>query len=341
MRKRISLSKLLDKEFGGLQDIPYEQQYRHISELLAEGKIIPLKASGTNGKRPALCQEYWLIEPEKDYHVYEEELKYKLHPLISIDYYLAHLKSYEQDRTWVLRLSEYLKKNRESLNYQESVNERSFEIWGREKFLNREQGGRILKRCGMEIDFLNIYQTTEPLACYSHTREVPQNMLILENKDTFYSMRRHLLDGNDRILGIPIGTLIYGAGKGILRSFQDFELCVEPYMKDKRNDIFYFGDLDYEGIGIFERLAEIAANDWKLIPFAAAYDAMLKKAGKKEELPDTKEKQNRNIGEKFFSYFAAERIDEMKRILECDKYIPQEILNIADFGMQHGKNVFS
>lgn len=34
----------------------------------------------------------------------------------------------------------------------ESLNERSFEIWYREKFLDREQGKKILKRCGLNVN---------------------------------------------------------------------------------------------------------------------------------------------------------------------------------------------
>ncbi len=327
MRKRISLDELL----RSCRNLSYEQQYQYVLSLISEEKVKPLKASGTNGKHPALYREYWKIEPERDYYEYEDELKYRLHPLISVDYYLSHLERYEQDRVWILMLSEYLKQKRERLNYKESMNERSFEIWGREKFLSREQGKRILKNCRLDGDFLNIYQTTEPLAYYSHTREVPQNMLILENKDTFYSMRRHLLEGNDRILGMKAGTLIYGAGKGILRTFLDFKLCVEPYMTDKKNVIYYFGDLDYEGIGIYEKLAEMVLGEWCIIPFTAAYESMLKKAEEVGELPDTKEQQNRNIKEKFFSYFDGGIVREMKGILESGRYIPQEILNITDF----------
>ncbi len=327
--KRVSLEELI----RGRQNAAYKQQYEYILGLILEGKIKPLKASGTNGKSPALYREYWLAEPQKDYSKWEEELKYQLHPMISVDHYLSHLANYEQDRQWVLMLSEYLKKSREKLRYSESVNERSFEIWGHEKFLSRGQGKRILKNCGMEEGFLNIYQTTEPLAYYSRTRQVPQNILILENKDTFYSMRRHLM-GEDAVMGMEIGTLIYGAGKGILRSFLDFDLCAEPYMKDCKNQIYYFGDLDYEGIGIYESLAQMAADRRKILPFAKAYEAMVEKAdvtcGMKN-LPDTKEQQNRNIREDFFSHFREDRKSRMKEVLESGKYIPQEILNITDF----------
>lgn len=344
--KRISLKELLHSR----QNNTYEQQYQYILELISEGKVKPVKASGTNGKHPALYREYWLAEQEKDYSIFEEELKYRLHPMISIDYYLSHLANYEQDRPWILMLSEYLKKHREKLEYTESTNERSFEIWSREKFLSRGQGKRILKNCGLAEGFLNIYQTTEPLAYYSRTRQVPQNILILENKDTFYSMRRHLMEGSareaakiadkipregkDRVLGMEIGTLIYGAGKGILRSFLDFDLCVEPYMKNGENRIYYFGDLDYEGIGIYESLAEMVSGRWEILPFTEAYAAMLEKAdgtcGAKN-LPDTKEQQNRNIREDFFAHFHEETVSRMKAVLESGKYIPQEILNITDF----------
>lgn len=342
--KRISLEQLLkldgarphrrnQNQGSSLEDTneTYAQQYCRILELLDSGKIKPIKASGTNGKSPALYREYWLAEEKKDYEELREELKYQLVPLISVDYYLTHPEAYEQDREWVLQLNGYLKNRRELLKQKESINERSFEIWSREKFLSREQGKKILKRCGLELDFLNVYGTTEPLSYYSHTRAVPQKLLILENKDTFYSMRRHLLEGNETILGEQIGTLIYGAGKGIWKSFQDFELCVEPYMKAEGNQIYYFGDLDYEGIGIYESLAESSHGGVREIkPFVPAYEAMLKKAAKAEKLPETKEWQNRNIKKLFFSYFREEQTSEMRRILEAGTYIPQEILNITD-----------
>lgn len=325
--KRISLEKLLHSHLN----ISYDRQYSYIIGLLEEGKIKPLKASGMNGKKPALYREYWLIDREKDDSHLEEELKYRILPIISVDYYLSHLDIYKQDRPFVLGLNEYLKKYRKYLSCRESVNERSFEIWGQEKFLARGQGKRILKRCGLEIDFLNVYTTTEPLAYYSHTRLVPQNVLILENKDTFYSMRRHLLGGKTEILKFPIGTLIYGAGKGILCTFQDFDLCIEPYMKAEGNRIYYFGDLDYEGIGIYENLSEMFWEKWEILPFFPAYDAMMKKAQAAGQLPRMKEGQNRNIQQKFFSYFKPEQVNRMTEILESGRYIPQEILNIMDF----------
>ena len=325
--KRISLEKLL----AARQKDSYQDQYEYIRTLLDEEKIKPVLASKTNGKKPTLYREYWILEPEKDYSSLMEEMKYRLSTILSVDYYLTHPKVYEVDRPWVLLLSEYLKEHADRLKTPESVNERSFEIWRREKFLDREQGKKILSRCGLNLEFLNVYRTTEPLAYYTNTRVTPQNLLILENKDPFFSMRNHLLNGHFEILGAEVGTLIYGAGKGILRSFEDFDLCAEPYMKHPENQIFYFGDLDYEGIGIYENLAQRFADRWKIRPFVPAYLAMLKKAEQISALPDTKEQQNRNIRNEFFSWFDKEMAEKMKIILEMDKYIPQEILNCEDF----------
>lgn len=325
--KGISLEDLLASK----QQSSYMQQYDYIMELLEAGKIKPVKASKKNGKKPALYQRYWLLDEEEDYEELLEELRYHLLPAISIDYYLAHPKVYREERLWVLLLDAYLRESKDRLLAAESVNERSFEIWGQEKFLKEGPGFKILKHCGLEPEILHTYETAEPLAYYSHTREVPQKLLILENKDTFYSMRRHLLEGHSKILGEAIGTLIYGGGKRILRSYRDLEFCVEPYMRDAQNEILYFGDLDYEGIGIWENLFSSCQGHWEIRPFLRAYEAMLCKAADQEKLPLTKEQQNRNISPFFFSYFSEDTTLKMKKILEDGTYVPQEILNITDF----------
>lgn len=326
--KRISLEELLQKH----PNDSYQQQYARIMELLGQGKLKPVKNAGHNGKKPALCLSYWQAGEEGGgSQELEEELKYHLEPVISISYYLSHLEEYQKDRPWVQMLNTYLKESRHLLKQPISVNERSFEIFHREKFFTREQGLKILKRCGLGPEYFNMYETAEPFAYYSNTRKVPQNLLILENKDTFFSMRRFLLAGSTHIFGTEIGTLIYGAGKRIVKSFRDFSLSAEPYMKTEGNQFYYFGDLDYEGIGIYESLAAQSLAHHKLVPFLAAYQAMLAKAAKADRLPDAKEFQNQNISGAFFSYFSKEAVKQMQRVLEKGQYIPQEILNIKDF----------
>jgi hypothetical protein len=143
-------------------------------------------------------------------------------------------------------------------------------------------------------------------------------------------MRRHLIKGNKDILGLPVSTLIYGKGKGIIKSFKDFTFCVEPYLSDESNQIFYLGDLDYEGILIYEQLAKVFIDRIPIKPFTEAYVYMLKKA-KKVILPETKEGQNKNIGNYFLDSFNDNERAEILEILENNKYIPQEILSSRDF----------
>lgn len=311
----------------------YKELYTKVLELIDSKKIKPVKASGINGKSPALYREYWLIEESQDVTKYLEELNFQIVPAISTDYYKAHMDQYLQDRQWVLLLNDYLRNSKDQFMTQMSENERSFDIWHREKFLKQEQGKKILKRCGIDIQSLNLYRTTEPIAYYSATKQTPQNMLVIENKDTFYSMRKFLIDGNDKIFGEHIGTLIYGAGKGIIAAFSDFDISAEPYMTAQRNTIYYFGDLDYEGIGIYENFVAAYGEQYEIRLFVRAYEKMLSKAESidRDSLPTTKEGQNRKIGSVFLSVFSQSQQTTIMDILAHDRYIPQEILNIEDF----------
>ncbi len=326
MKKR-SLEEILGKR---IRD-PYETQYQYVIELLNTGKIKPVMSSPGNGRKPALHTQYWLLEEKPDYSAWKDELLYRTDPRIHVDYYLHHLDVYDQDRQYVRRLSQYLQNNGGFPDGQISRNERSFEIWGEEKFLTGGAGRTILKRCKVDESALSIYMTAEPFAYFALHRTTPQKLLILENKDPFFGMRKFLLEGNRSILGEEIGTLIYGAGKRIVSSFREFEISAEPYMKAAGNELLYFGDLDYEGIMIYERLADECSGIGLIRPFVPAYQAMLAKGDLAMSLPQSKEHQNQNHTDTFFSFFEADAVNRMEAVLKSGRYIPQEILNIEDY----------
>lgn len=325
--KRRTLGQLL----GDKINAEYGEQYAYIIKLVDEGKIKPVRTAGKNGKKPALYLEYWLLEEAKDYLELKQELLYKLAPQIDITYYMHNLAAYAKERQDVLQLSSFLQNSETLLAREASYNERSFQIWGREKFLLKEEGKKILKHCGLSLEYLHCYSTCEPFAYFALTRQTPQKILIIENKDTFFSMRRHLLAGNELLFSEQISTLIYGAGKRVISCFQEFAVSAEPYMLDAGNELLYFGDFDYEGIGIYETLAESFAEQGSIKPFVPAYLAMLQKSKGYHKLPTTKEEQNRNLHGSFFNYFSAEEQKEMQNILRQDLYIPQEILTLLDF----------
>lgn len=318
-RKRIELATI--EQHYELFD--YQELYQFIQQALQNGYLEPVKASGSNGKKPALYKKYHIITKIENEEELRQELLFSLSPALKNDYYLNHLKQYELDREAIFKLSDFFQSQRSCLQLPTSLNERSFQIWQQEKFLAQE-GQRLLKNVGLTLDDLNIYETAEPLAYYSVSKETPQNILIIENKDTFYSLRKYMIEGHQQILGFPMKTLIYAGGKKGIKGFQHFEASVEPYLLHQANRFYYFGDLDYEGILIFEKLRD----HFYCEPFVLAYEAMLKKSVSLQ-LPKTKEKQNRHISEMFFNYF--EDCTLMKAILESDRYIPQEILTMQDF----------
>ena len=317
----------------------YAEEAGYIKELILKGTISPIKSSGTNGKKPAMFKRYWVYTQDMDYSEYLEEIKYKLSTRIRIDYYREHPDVYVRERNFVLRLDDYIRNRGDQLEVQISENERSFAIWGMEKFLSgkyiirgdhRISATDILKHCGISIEELNIYQTNEPFAYYSKDKTIPQYILILENLDPFYGMRNHLMSGENSILGVPIDTLIYGGGKRVLSYFENFDLFAEEHIKSRENKFYYFGDLDYEGIGIYERFANKVKGVIEIEPFKEAYLELIKDADI-EELPFAKENQNRNIGNTFFDWFEAGQAEYMRKLLETGRYIPQEKLTILSY----------
>ena len=260
-----------------------------------------------------------------------EELKYQYHPRINTSYYREHPEQYEADREKLQLLSSYLKECSELLNTKETMNERSFEIFHREKFFQKEGGLEFCKKVAITPEMLAFYRTSEPLSYYAHSKKAPQKILIVENKDTFFDIRRYRNAGANEILGKKFDTVIYGAGKGIWKTFVDYVNGAEQYFLEE-NALFYFGDLDYEGILIYENLLELYPEQTINI-FKEAYEAMLDKALKIgfSGLPDRKEKQNTNIGTVFLDAFDEMRKKQIHEILGAGKYIPQEILNEHDW----------
>ncbi len=317
----------------------YLQIYNHVCNLINNKELTPIKTAKTNGRKPSLPLAFWHYEKEYDYSDVFEELDYKLHPLINTQYYKKYPDKYKQDAHNIRLLSNYLKNNSSLLSVEETMNERSFEIFKREKFFQKEGGLKFCERLGIDKTRLNFYETYEPLSYYSQSKKSPQNILIVENKDTFYDIRRYIQGTNNTILGVQFGTVIYGAGKGIWKTFLDYVNGAESYFTND-NKLFYFGDIDYEGIIIYEHLVRqkwinVTGKNIHIKPFINAYKAMVSKAEKFsfDELPYTKEKQNTNMDNIFFDFFDEHTKCKILEILKSGRYIPQEILNEHDWSL--------
>ena len=319
-----------DELIKGKRFASYSEEADYIMKLIEKDSIRPIKNSPKNGKKPSLYTRYWAVSEETDVSEYEEELRCVICPKIKIDYYIRHIDVYIREREYVLALSRYLVDHAERLKACCSENERSFDIWQREKFLSGVSSdgvsaSELLRHCGIEKEELNIYRTAEPLAYYSASRNAPQNILILENLDPFYSIRRMLIGGTETVCGVPVGTIIYGGGKRIEKAMTEFDVSAEPYMKDPQNEILYAGDLDYEGIAIYERLGN------HIKPCMALYNAMIDKADSMDRLPPMKEQRAYDI-RLFLENFTPQRQTRLCSLLKAGLYIPQEILSEADYG---------
>lgn len=322
----------------GLKDIAdahpemdYLQLYEYIMQMVDNGELLPVKRAKTNGRKPALPLSFWKIREEQDdYAEVYEELDYRMNPQLHTEYYRKNPQAYLKDRDKILLLSNYLDCHSELLKIPETMNERSFEIFHREKFFQEEGGLNFCKRLGISREMLGFYETSEPLSYYSRSKKTPQNILIIENKDTFYDIRRYISQTGS-ILGKEFDTVIYGAGKGIWSTFADYVNQAEEYF-GADNRLYYFGDLDYEGILIYEHL--VKGNQIQIALFKTAYEKMIEKAQSAgiENLPDTKQGQNTGIENVFMDSFCEKTQSEIWNILKSGKYIPQEILNEHDWG---------
>jgi len=329
--KRIDTLEL--QKYLSINDYP--EFAKAVGELLGKGVLSPIKSSKLNGKIPALYNKYNIIPEDRDHSLLEDELKHSLNYQLNNQYYMKHPEQYEEDRHFVLKLSSFLNEKSSLLDVSVSENERSFQIWQREKYLKAEGGKRILKNLCFPFEKLNIYPTTEPLAYFSIHKNAPQKILILENKDTFYTLRRHLMAGRGMIFGEDIATVIYGRGKDIWKTFNDFKVCVEPYMLFEGNEILYLGDLDYEGIFIYEQLHNSFRESFLIHPFEKAYCYMIDKCEhEKAELSMSKEKQNKNLKGVFSACFSPEYRKKIMDILKSGRYIPQEIINLSDLSQE-------
>ena len=309
----------------------YDILYKTVCNLINKEKLCPIKASGGNGRNPGMYKKYRIIRKEEDLSSYLDEINFKLCTEFDVSYYKKHLNKYKEHRKHILMLNDFFLYNRNKLKDYISMNERSFQIWNREKFLQKEEGKNILKNLNIDLKTLNYYDTSEPLAYYSSSKKVPQNVLFIENKDTYYTFRKHLIKNQRNIFNKEINTVIYGAGKNIIKAIDDFHISVEEHVCDKRNTIYYFGDLDYEGILIYEKFYEKMSQFYKVKPFIEAYYTMIEKyANNHVTLPETKEGQNKNINDYFLKCFQDKNKEIITKILESGRYIPQEIINIED-----------
>jgi len=320
------------RELSGIND--YEEYYHLVMLLIQNNVIAPYKNSGSNGMSPPLYKRYRLIKEEQSYDEYIDEIR-SLHSALNIEGYLNQPAKYIEHKKWLDPLDAFLKTNMESLKTAVSINERSFQIFHQEKALStdKELAGVLHFNKGVQ-SLLNYYLTPEPffthnIVSYSEIGQAEINILICENKDTWYTLRRIMMPGRNVLFGVSFHILLFGEGKKITRkssTLTDYDRITLGGFESK---YYYFGDIDYEGIEIFNSLVEQnkALHIQLMTPL---YRRMLQKA-EGIPLPQTKDQQSGKRLDSFLVHFEQEERKRIEAILSSRQYIPQEILNLQDF----------
>lgn len=250
-----------------------------------------------------------------------------------VDYYIKHQQDFLDDRWIILAISSFIK-NQDGCIL--TVNERAYELFGDEKFFKgdrRSRGEVVLKRLGLSYADIGCIDTLEPFFSFHRnslfSRDV-RKIFIVENKDTFWSFKSDVLDSASTL---EPDMLIYGEGRKIISSFR----FVKEYgISPGRDVIYYFGDIDAEGVNIYCDLRK-QYPEFTIVPLREAYQAALE-IGISHGL-EKMHKQQKLVGENidlFVEFFDEPWAAELRQVLEAGFYVPQEALSAAKIKERFG-----
>ena len=294
--------------------------------MLSEKKILsPIKSSKTNGNRLyPIYLKYKVSVPQDTYEVELKEIG-ALHPtLLKNGYLQTKPEAYKKYRGLFQKLDRYLFVHQEN-DLLISRKERSFEIFDEEKVLDDKTFCSLLGRLGIAANTLHFYDTPE--YCFNDyipERKSHMTLLICENKDIWFNIRRMMFENHARtIFGTNIDGVVYGrgndiSGKGALSAYTGFIGSEVEYL--------YWGDIDREGLNIY--LRTIRNNpDIMIKLFTTAYEEMLRLANGRN-IPDSSDE--RNLMEDYSMIFNSVKQDFRHAFLQSiqhNKRIPQEIIS--------------
>lgn len=307
----------------------YETLRSKIDALMKQGKIVPIKKSGLTSFRPSIYQEYKKMIHKPDFSYLENEIR-ALHPTLNISGYLNNTGTYAKNQDAVRTLSDYLWNKKEELEWEMSVKERSYAIWKDEKFLESKAGRQICSQNGFTFESLNCFYAPESFFHIDlpHSKR-KTTALIIENKDTWYSIGRVLKKMKEEQLfwGLECNLLIYGEGNKVTRNN-----AITEFMQDYTNhefEVYYAGDIDVAGINMLYGCME--ANPKIVIqPFISLYKRMIKET-EVDALMGTADNRGLAYREEFLACFTRYEQEILRKVLDNNKRIPQEILNYHDY----------
>ncbi|OZM56438.1 hypothetical protein CIB95_11730 [Lottiidibacillus patelloidae] len=309
-------------------DVDYNEFATTINEYVAENLLEPVNASRTNGRRPSLYNKYRINKPKEDYSTALDEIKL-LHPNFNHSKYAKQPAMYVKYKKEIELLSQFFWEQEDLLKQPMSMNERSFQIWGIEKLIKEKSVIKtIFQFNDLDMSILNVYETPEPFFEYNFANEKEMNILIIENKDTWFTLRKIMREEGINYLFRDYHVLLYGEGKMIISRNNRLNEY-DQLLTGSANNYFYFGDLDYEGIDIYQTL--VTKNCELSIHLCTELYVLMLKEANIYNLPKAKAGQKKIDLSLFLNEFTASDKADITTILENGYYIPQEILNYPLF----------
>lgn len=323
-KKTISLEELKSIMKIGLME--ENRAYELISSLLSKGIIAPVKSSGKNGNlRYPLYKKYRILLKEVADKETIDDIK-KLHPLLLKSGYLtANPLEFQRNRSIIKCLSSYFFGNMDDTFI--SRKERSFEIFRHEKILDDSLVKKLLRKLQISELDLRFYDTPE--YCfhdYIPVRKAHLTLLICENKDIWFNIRRLMFeDGTRSVLGVNIDGVVYGEGNKVSEKTGALSEYVK-FMDIPDIKFLYWGDIDREGFDIFRRTKE-ANKLLNISMFIPGYRKMIELAkGKDPEDSPSSKKQGVKFDD-LLRGFSHEEQEFLRNIFDNNKLIPQEIIS--------------
>lgn len=294
----------------------YDDFATTVQVLINEGFITAVKSHGTNWR--GLPNSFRIQIGKVKQSLVEEiqEMQFRVHPVIELRSYLSSTKKkWMEDKVWIKIIDAYIQKYGLPTTYTNS-SERSYEIMKDEKWIDEKSGKALLEKINLWSK-LKVMKTPDPLMFAINPNQLLSNQrlyrhLIVENKATYSGLINSLLNTS-------FTTLIYGSGWKISSSLNQLTNQLGLTDKEIQHEIYYFGDLDYEGISIFHHLYE--KHNLKLA--TSFYEAMLRKP-----YYEGKENQTRNemAVQHFLHYFSKKDQEVIASMFQENGYYPQESL---------------
>jgi hypothetical protein len=291
-----------------------------MADLETEGIIEGIKSSKKHMVHRNLFNRYQMGEKkEKLNPAILADLLSGYNPAINTSFYFKNAQEWEVASPYLKKISSFLNQKKEDAGWI-SLNERSYDLFGNEKFLASKEGKVLLKNSGLTIDDLCCFQTSEPFFYFLHPSVPLENILIIENKDTFFSLKRLLQDGVYDWDNKRFSLLIYGEGNKITKSIE----FLEELEIDEQVPIYYYGDLDPEGISIYYRTKSKTKRD--IQPFKLFYEALWERKNNSRKWAN--HRCSLEALQEFLSHFPHDLANELEVFLNSSGCVPQEGLHL-------------